>query len=942
MSRPVETAPPRPAPAHVVPPDLARRLPRPRLLRRLDELLARPGARAVWLGACTGSGKTTLACACAQRHAAALWLRLDAGDTDPAALLAHLGDALAHARGAGTGAVAALPAPSREQLAQPAALLRGRLRALFAALPAPCLLVFDDLQALADEGALVRFVETLIDEARAGQQVLLLSQHAAPAALARAAGAGRLVELDPAELAFDRDETAAWLAQGGGDADAQDLHRRSGGWPVAVALLAQRRGADRLRDLLEHAFWPGLDEPTRAALEACAWLPEITAEDADAALLDRLADRALLLDRCGTVPPRWRLHELLAGFLRERQRERLPAGELAARLAGCAARLEARGDGEAALGLRLQAAQADASAWPEVDALLCRLAPAWLAGCRHAGLRQAALMVPAPRRSAELCWRLAQAELVRDPSAARACADAALERSAPAELALRIQCQTLAIASHFQSFDDTRPLAARVAALEALGVRADDHDAPAEQRAAVAVAVWSALFLREPTHPARAAWQARVQALLHDAVDPNLKLRAAMLLAKNAWYQGRHLDLAPLPALARAELSRPGVAPYGKLLWGLLCQYAAWGEGDWDAGLRATHAALGDAAASGIALLDQHLRLHGACFAHLSGDRDGALRWLNQVAAHADASRRMEAWHHFTVRGWLLLCDGEAAPAEAAARLAIEAAQAMGPAPLAMSRAVRAHALQQLGDADALRAERDALAALAEATGNTLAQVHVLLLDAGTVLELGDHDGARHRVARALAGMRSHGLWAPLGGAPGALARLCALALEGDIEPAAARRVVRTLRLAPPPQAGASWPWPVRVHTLGRFAIEVEGEPLVSQGKQQKRPLDLLQVLIAHGGEAPAARLADLLWPDAEGDLALGAFEAALRRLRQLLRCGDALRLSGGVLGIDRQRIWVDALAAPAGPTADFLPGQDAAWAAPARARLARRVALDA
>jgi LuxR family maltose regulon positive regulatory protein len=930
-----------PAPAHVVPPDLARRLPRPRLQQRLGALFGQPGVRAVWIGACTGSGKTTLAAACAAGHAAALWLRLDTSDADPAALLAHLGEALRHTRGAAAGAV--LPAPSREQLAQPELLLRGQLRALFAALPAPCLLVFDDLQALAEEASLAGLVGTLIDEARAGQQILLLSQRDAPPALARAIGAGRLLEFDATELAFDTGETAAWLALGGAAAEAAELQRESGGWPVAVALLTQRRGAQRLRELIEHGLWPGLDEPTRAALDACAWLPAITADDADPQVLDRLADRALLLDRCSGTPRRWRLHELLSAFLRERQRAALAPGELAARLADSAQRLEARGECDAALALRQTAAQADPAAWGQVDGLLRRIAPAWLAGCRHASLRQAALAVPEALRSAELCWRIAQAELVRDPSAARAWADMALERAPADATALSIQCHTLAIASHFQAFDDTRPLAARVAALEALGVRADDHAAPAEQRAAAAVAVWSALFLREPAHPACSGWQARVLALLHEPVDPNLKLRAAMLLAKNAWYQGRHLDIAPLSALARAELARPGVAPYARLLWGLLRQYAAWADGDWEGGLQATHDALADGAASGIALLDQHLRLHGASFATLAGDDAGARQWLDQVAQRADASRRMEAWHHFTVRGWLLLRRGEAAPAEAAARVAIEAAQAMGPGPLAMSRAVRAHALQQLGDAAALHAERDALAAIADATGNVLAQVHVLLLDAITALDLGDHDGARRRIARALAGMRVEGLWAPMGSAPGTLARLLALALESGIEVQAAARVVRTMRLAPPPQAGAAWPWPVRVHTLGRFAIEVDGEPLPAQGKQQKRPLDLLQALVAHGGEAPAARLADLLWPDAEGDLALGAFEAALRRLRQMLRCGEALRLSGGVLSLDRQRVWVDALAAgPAGAAADFLPGQDAAWAAPARARLARRVALGA
>ena len=76
--------------------------------------------------------------------------------------------------------------------------------------------------------------------------------------------------------------------------------------------------------------------------------------------------------------------------------------------------------------------------------------------------------------------------------------------------------------------------------------------------------MWSALFLREPNHPARPAWQARVQALLHEPVDPTLKLRAAMLLAKNAWYQGRYLDLATLR-------SRDEVAVIGEIVNAVSC-----------------------------------------------------------------------------------------------------------------------------------------------------------------------------------------------------------------------------------------------------------------------------------------------------------------------------------------------------------------------------------
>lgn len=936
------------APAHVTPPDVAPRLPRERLQRLLDRWCRQPLACAMWLGATSGSGKTTLAAAWAARWPAVLWWRLDIGDADPAALTAHLAEALTHARGVPAGSV--LPSPTREQLVQPARWLRGQVRALFAALPAQTLLVIDDLQALREPGLRQTLLEALLEEAGAGHRLLFLSHDPLPDTLARHAAAGRIEALDARSLAFDAEDTAAWMTRHGAAgpddnrsaaaaAQASELHARSAGWPAAVALLMQPQGEHRVQALLGQSLWPTLDAATRTLLEAGAWLPSLSARDidtnADAERLDELAARSLLVDRLPGTSPRWALHSLLRKFLQGRQRRALARDVLMQRLDEAAQRTEAGGDIDAALALREQTAGLDAVRWREVDALLCRHAAAWLAACRHAGLREAAARVPEAQRSGELLWRQAQAESLRSPGAGRKLADQALQRLPAHATDIRVQCHTLAIASHFQSFDDTRPLAARVAALQGLGVGADQHDGNADQRAAVAVAVWSALFLRQPTHPACPAWLERVRALMHEAVDPNLKLRAAMLLAKQAWYHGTHVEMAQLPLLAQAELTRSGVAPYGRLLWGLMRQYAAWAAADWDAGREATCAALADACGSGIHLLDQHLRLHGACFEALLGDDDAADRLLAEVAERADAARHMEAWHHFTVRGWIALRRGDAAAAEAEARTAIEAAQAMGPAPHAMALALRCHALQALGEAPTLHTARQELRGLAEATDNRLAAWHGWLLDARTAHDAGDSAGAVQRVARALTIARCNGLWAPIGHEPRGLAVLLGLALEHGIEPETAVRIVRAVRLAPPPDAGAAWPWPLRVFTLGRFDIEVEGCPLVMGGKQQKRPLELLQALIALGGTASASRLADLLWPEAEGDRALDNFEAALRRLRHLLGDGDVLALSGGVLRLNRARVWVDLWAAGPPSRAPFLPDQDARWAHDARERRA-------
>jgi DNA-binding SARP family transcriptional activator len=137
----------------------------------------------------------------------------------------------------------------------------------------------------------------------------------------------------------------------------------------------------------------------------------------------------------------------------------------------------------------------------------------------------------------------------------------------------------------------------------------------------------------------------------------------------------------------------------------------------------------------------------------------------------------------------------------------------------------------------------------------------------------------------------------------------------------------------------------VRVRTIGRFEIEVGGRVLAADGKPQKRPLELLQALIACGGAASTQRLADLLWPEAEGDRALDAFEVALRRLRQLLGNAESLPLRGGRLMLDEQRVWVDVLHGPviSRPRVDtFLPDQAAPWALAARERLARGAPLAA
>jgi two-component SAPR family response regulator len=99
----------------------------------------------------------------------------------------------------------------------------------------------------------------------------------------------------------------------------------------------------------------------------------------------------------------------------------------------------------------------------------------------------------------------------------------------------------------------------------------------------------------------------------------------------------------------------------------------------------------------------------------------------------------------------------------------------------------------------------------------------------------------------------------------------------------------------------------VKVYTLGRFGLQADDHPVEFGRKVQRRPLSLLKALIAFGGrDVSEARIAELLWPDADGDMAHQSFTAALGRLRKLLKKEEALMLKEKQLSISNRQCWVD------------------------------------
>jgi len=140
---------------------------------------------------------------------------------------------------------------------------------------------------------------------------------------------------------------------------------------------------------------------------------------------------------------------------------------------------------------------------------------------------------------------------------------------------------------------------------------------------------------------------------------------------------------------------------------------------------------------------------------------------------------------------------------------------------------------------------------------------------------------------------------------PRQMAELCIEALRSGSE--TVRELTKQYSRRPCPDLESARTWPFKVFVLGRFQLLKDDAPIRFSHRQQRKPLELLQALIAFGGtEVGAGKLTDALWPDSEGDAGYHALESALYRLRQLLGAPSAVVMAGGQLTLDRRQIWVD------------------------------------
>jgi LuxR family transcriptional regulator, maltose regulon positive regulatory protein len=475
-----------------------------------------------------------------------------------------------------------------------------------------------------------------------------------------------------------------------------------------------------------------------------------------------------------------------------------------------------------------------------------------------------------------------------------------------------------------------------------------------EIEARVASGMFTALMYRQPHRTDLPEWAERVRSIAVGSSDG----RTQMLLGNQLmhYYTSWAGDVVAARLLLDAVRLPADAAEYGPLAYLAACAMQAdyyWHVGAHEACRRCVEEGRETVRRTGARFASSRLEAHGAMGYLLSGDFKAVDNLLKRAAGGLSGSRLVYRAHYHYLAFLSAFYQGDASRASSNAREAVALADAAGvPLCQAVYRLGLAHAHYRAGEVREALRHLGAARRLARRMRIATTELSCVSTTTYLLLERGRLKRALPWLRRTLERAKARGQVNRVYWTGAIMSRLFATALEQGIEVAYVQELIRRHRLAPGPDASdlEQWPFPVKVRTLGRFGVTIDGKPLQFSGKAQRKPLELLMALVAFGGcDVSERQLTEALWPDAEGDAAHQSCAVTLHRLRKLLGCDEAITLQGSHFSLDPRYVWLDvwAFERALGSTPDraraiyrgpFLATHlDLPWAIPLREQLRTR-----
>ncbi len=896
-------------------------LARPDLVARF----ARTLAPATWLAAPSGTGKSTLVASYASGSDRTLvWYRLDSRDDDPAFFYGNLAAALA----AAVPAMSPLPRFTAEYSTEEPAFAEHFIATLCGGGMPPLLLVFDDVHRVQGEtrvGILARFAQAASD----AMAMAFIAEVNAPPAFYDAIAARKLRLCNDLSLQFSPVECMALAEHARIPApDGEALAALTGGHAAALVLACELlRGSGHTpspdHPVVEQIHLHLLDRLLRAAtparrllLEKTAFAPQITVDLAQALAGETAAAELEALAACGLLRrisaapnPIFEAHGLLRLGLQTLLRQRQTPAAVQESALATAKTLARLGAAEEAFTLYV-----DCGAPQAAIAVLDDLAQTWARSGQAARLIRALGQLPSGlvERRPWLCFWAGQALLGADEAAARGWFEQAYAAFEAAQdtSGMRVAAACV-VTAYGLEYGDIRSLDLWLARHGRVGGdSAVPRNGPHEALLCLGVVCAAIIEGRYPVGFDDAALVDRLRELV-DAeaawLTPDQPVEAARLLIDHARiFTTAEAALAMVVATrAHAEGDAANALQRGR--WWLSAALAA--------DEHAQHATAVEYRARARALVDTmgsrrlafELGMSEVDAAIRANDHDTAAARLAELETMAIAAPPAQKAEHARLTARVLLLQGRAREGLHWAQAALEHADIAG-FTAGKARTYQLEAINAFAANDRLDEAIIHNALLLQGLTGRQRGVALAMEAALTYLAGGGEDGGALRGA--LLHAAEAGSIYLFSRAPKVIARLCERALAHDIEADFVRRIIAVQQLLPPDDAGPTWPWPVRVRTLGGFELEIRGKRYAPAHKAQDKPLELLKLMIAAQvlGRESVDKLwaAERLWPDADTGNARKSLDMTISRVRRLLADDAALQTPEGRLMLSPRHVWTD------------------------------------
>ncbi|MDH4200942.1 MAG: hypothetical protein OEV66_11265 [Spirochaetia bacterium] len=930
--------------AKITSPDTTVAYPRQRLFDLLDKSVKSP---VVWISAQGGSGKTTLVsswlnvagfveagfkpastkpASAKRKPAATIWYQIDEGDADIASFFYYMGLA---AQKIAPKNKQKLPLFTPEYSQSLPVFTRRYFENLYGHLlknkkrDRPGVIVFDNYQLLPTDSPFHEMMAHALDVIPEGVTVIFISRALPPSQFARFSANHRLRLIGWEDIRFNRDEfggmfkTQTKIIPEAQDVDA--IYSKTDGWIAGLILLSSgvfTRGVsehladmptDRLFDYFASEIFDKTDPVKKEFLLKTSFVEKI-----DAAIVRELTQNKkagqileqLSRDHFFTqkIAQSYQYHHLFRAFLQDRAKTIYTPDAIADVQRKAAELLEQSGCGEEAIALYIAAAD-----WTGAERVALKQAQALVSQGRNNTLEAWLNDFPRERidHSPWLLFWFAICQMPYNPAQARDNLERAFEGFESAGDIAGLFLSSSQIADSFiHEWGDVRPADRWI---KALGGLTQKYNYPSgEIESMVVGSMVGILAHRQPSHPEYTFWEEKLEKIVlnYADVDVNVKLLSGCNLM-NSYNNitGNEKAIAIFQSLQHLSRQK-NTATLSRLFWCIQEARYIWMTGDLKSVEETILWGLGVAEESGVHLLDPYIVAHGI-FAGLAWNRPELTRFYREKYFHTMHSPRLldKAAYHYTEASVEWYHKNFQQSLEHS-KVAIEFAKAADcPWILSFCFVNYSLTLFDIGNIE----EAMLYHKKGGDYGKDLAIPGYLynMIGAKIYLGVGDHARGLEFLSAGMKLGKKNGYTNMDRWDNQNMSRLCAIALEHNIEPEYARFLIQKRHLVPDSSIPVpeNWPYPLKIFTLGRFDIIKDGQPMEFSGagaKVQQKPLALLKLLIAYGGKnVDEAQISDVLWPDAPGDSAHSSFAMALHRLRKLIG-EDVIELSEGRLTLNQ------------------------------------------